>query len=175
MVSGRPFFIVPLKTSRLPFRKQNCEEIGLSLARPIMDEVLASAEEVLNIERHTFGFYVLNFFKKKDYQALNSKLKDKKEILQWISNKLESNNKLNKTEKGGELLELSTCLIDLVDVMIFVCEGLDLKSKGMPYSSEQHKNGLTLIQGQKAKCKQAAEICHLAAEWSKLTSKWNDF
>jgi len=150
------------------------EEIDLSLARPIKDEVIATAEEVLNIERHAFEFYILSLFRRRDYPELISRLTDKKEILQRISSKLESKNELNNTKRDGELLELSTCLIDLINAIIFVCEGLDLKSKGMPYSSEQHKNGLALIQRHKVRCKESAEICHLAAEWSKLTSKWNN-
>ena len=130
--------------------------------------VLQCAEEILNIERHAFEFSLLSLFNKRNHAKFIEQLTYSKEVLQNVSNRLENKKPLQKTNEDLYLQQFSLCLIRLADMMILVCSGLDLKTKGFPYSHQQYKSGLTLIEMEKVKCTRASELCNLQEKWLKL-------
>ena len=133
--------------------------------------VLKSAEEILNIERHAFESSLLSLFNKRNHSKFIEILTDNKDVLQRVSSRLEGKKPWQRTLEDFYLQQFSVCLIGLADVIILVCSGLDLKTKGFPYSHEEYKSGLALIEIEKFKCKKASELCNLQEDWLKLTKK----
>ena len=133
--------------------------------------VLKSAEEILNIERQAFESSLLSLFNKRNHLEFIERLTDIKGVLQNISDSLEGIKPWIRTLEDFYLQQFRVSLIGLADMIILVCTVLDLKTKGIPYSHQQYRSGLALIEIEKIKCKKASELCNLHENWLKLTKK----
>ena len=130
--------------------------------------VMYCAENILNIERQAFESSLFSLFNKRDHADFVERLTYSKEVLQNVANAIENKKPPEKTNEDIHLQQFSLCLIRLAEMIILVCSGLDLKTKGLPYSHQQYKSGLTLIEMEKVKCLRASELCNLHEKWLKL-------
>jgi hypothetical protein len=140
----------------------------MSLRAPSDYTVLEAAENILNIERYAFESSLFSLFNKRDHADLIKRITYNKDVLQNVANNLENKKISEKTNEDKYLQQFSLCLIRLAEMIILVCSGLDLKTKGLPYSHQQYKSGLTLIEMEKMKCLRASELCNLHEKWLKL-------
>ena len=140
----------------------------MSLRFPNDYTVLEAAENILNIERYAFESSLFSLFNKRDHADLIKRITYNKDVLHNVANNLENKKTSEKTNEDIYLQQFSLCLIRLADMIILVCSGLDLKTKGFPYSHQQYKSGLTLIEMEKVKCLRASEQCNLQEKWLKL-------
>ena len=130
--------------------------------------VINCAEKILNIERQAFESSLFSLFNKRDHADFVEKLTYNKEILQKVAKAIENKKPLQKNNEDAHLHQFILCLIGLAEMIILVCSGLDLKTKGYPYSHQQYKSGLTLIEMEKEKCSRASKLCNLNEKWLKL-------
>ena len=140
----------------------------MSLRFPNDYTVLEAAENILNIERYAFESSLFSLFNKRDHADLIKRITYNKDVLHIVANNIEKKKKSEKTNEDIHLQQFSLCLIRLAEMIILVCSGLDLKTKGLPYSHQQYKSGLTLIEMEKVKCLRASELCNLHEKWLKL-------
>lgn len=143
----------------------------MSLRQLTSQSVLNYAENILNIEREAFESSLLSLFNKRNHADFVRRLSEKKDGLQYIAKLIVEKKSSKQNENELDLQPFILSLIRLADAIIVVCSGLDLKSKGFPFSHQQYKSGITLIEVEKVMCTRASELCNLRERWLMLVSK----